>query len=261
MHVILSRRATTIVATFVSLFIIIVITGSFHEPTYNAIKNKTIGPTHVGTYQNPAPSLLNSPGASGFDKDGNEKLAYVILLSGTVDSTQGEDLENDVYFVATRILVWQLLHVPETRTKHDVIVLVTPTVSQSRRDRLEKDGVQVRPVEFVEISGSPWIKGEARQFDDLMTKFRAWQLTEYNRVLLFDSDSMVRKNMDKIFDEPLAQIQKSLTGGFKPLEGQMKWPDKYLFAGGSEVWDSNHKFPPTHDGGGLKYKGNMNAGL
>lgn len=256
MRVSFDRRA--IIATIVAFVLVIVITGSFHEPTYNAIKNKTgFGP--VASQNTPAPPI-NPTGATGFDENGKERLAYAVLLSGTVDSTQGDDLENDNYFVATRILIWQLLHVPESRTNYDVVVMVTPTVSQSRRDRLAKDGAIVIPVDMVKTA--PWIKPGEHQWDDLMTKFRAWQLTQYNRVLMFDGDSQLRKNIDKVFDQPLAQIQKSLTDPkFQPMEGQPKWPEKYLFAGGSEVWDSNHKYPPYHDGGGLKGKGNMNAGF
>ncbi|CAI6251076.1 unnamed protein product [Periconia digitata] len=255
MRVTFDRRIIT--AAITAVILVILLTGSFHEPTYNAIKNKT-GFGKVAVQQNPAPPI-NPNNATGFDEQGNEKLAYAVLLSGTVDSAQGDDLENDKYFVATRILLWQLLHVPESRTKFDVVVLVTPTVSQSRRDRLEKDGAKIILVDMVKTAS--WIKPGEHQWDDLMTKFRAWQLTQYNRVLMFDGDSMVRKNMDKIFDEPLAQIQSSLKiPGVQPMEGQPMWPDEYLFAGGSEVWDSNHKFPPFH-GGGLKREGVMNAGF
>ncbi|KAF2638165.1 nucleotide-diphospho-sugar transferase [Massarina eburnea CBS 473.64] len=237
-------------------------TLSFHEPTYDAIKHKTgFGQKGPSLSSNIAP--LNPEGASGFDDNGNEKLAYVVLLSGTVDSAQSDDLEKDNYFIATRILVWQLLHVPESRTKHDVIVMITPSVSQSRRDRLEKDGAILKLVDFVRTPHDSWIYEGigSHQWDDLTTKFRAWQLTQYNRVLLLDGDSMLRHSLDGLFDQPLAQIQKSLTDSkFKPLENQISWPDKYLYAGGSEVWDSNHQYPPFH-GGGLKKKGRMNAGF
>lgn len=91
----------------------------------------------------------------GYTKDENEKLVYVTFLSGTVD--QDDDHEKDNYLQAVRILVWQLVHVLETRTKHDVIVMVTPSVSQSRRDRLKKDGAIIYPVEFLHTLNDGWI--------------------------------------------------------------------------------------------------------
>jgi alpha-N-acetylglucosamine transferase len=264
MKIMFDRRGIT--AAVIATLLVILITISFHEPTVDALKHKT-GFGH----QSPSTSIhvpippVNPDGASGFDDKGNEKLAYVVLLSGTIDSAQGDDLEKDLYFQATRILIWQFLHVPESRTKHDVIVMVTPTVTEHRRERLRKDGAIVVPVDLVKTPHDGWVHAgiERPQWDDLMTKFRAWQLTQYNRVLLLDGDTQLRHSLDGVFDEPLAQIQQSLTDPkFQPLEGQVKWPEKYLFAGGSEVWDSNHKYPPFHGGdGGLKGKGNMNAGF
>jgi hypothetical protein len=55
----------------------------------------------------------------------NEKLAYAIFLSGTLD--QDEDLEEDKYFVAVRIAIWQLLHKKDTRACGiDVVAMVGP---------------------------------------------------------------------------------------------------------------------------------------
>ena len=55
----------------------------------------------------------------------DEKLAYAIFLSGTLD--QDEDLEEDKYFVAVRIAIWQLVHKKDTRACGiDVVVMVGP---------------------------------------------------------------------------------------------------------------------------------------
>ena len=79
-----------------------------------------------------------------------ERLAYVTWLSSTVSGPDKDDF-SEGYFVATRILVYQLLHAPKTRTNKsiDVIVVVTPDVSESRRERLRKDGAVVQPIEFL----------------------------------------------------------------------------------------------------------------
>jgi alpha-N-acetylglucosamine transferase len=200
-----------------------------------------------------------NPNNTGTHPDGSEKLAYVTFLSGTLD--HDEDLENDNYFVAIRILVWQLLHNIETRTKNiDVVVMVTPSVSQSRRHRLKKDGAIVYPVEFLR-SQSRWAKAEDPRWDDVMTKLRVWEMTQYSRILVMDGDSMLVRPLDGVFDDPGTQIQKTRNfDNYTALEGIKPLPPTYLLASLSEVWDSTHEFPPTH-GTGLKKEGYMNAGF
>jgi alpha-N-acetylglucosamine transferase len=193
--------------------------------------------------------------------DGQEKLAYVTFLSGTV--YQDDDLENDNYLQAVRILVWQLVHVPGTRTKHDVVVMVTPNVSKSRRERLKKDGAIVYPVEFLHVENDDWIKPETRRFDDVMTKMRVWEMTQYSRILMLDGDSMLRSSLDGVFDDPGAQLLQTKDTklvNYTALEGEAPLPETYLLASLSEVWDSSHSFPPGQ-GTGLKDIGNMNAGF
>jgi alpha-N-acetylglucosamine transferase len=200
-----------------------------------------------------------NPNNTGTHPDGSEKLAYVTFLSGTLD--HDEDLENDNYFIAIRILIWQLLHQPETRTNGiDVVVMVTPSVSQSRRDRLQRDGAILYPVEFLR-SKSRWAKAEDPRWEDVMTKLRVWEMTQYSRILVMDGDSMLVRPLDGVFDDPAAQIQKTnVDVPYKPLKGEAPMPAHYLLASLSEVWDSTHDFPPTH-GTGLKQKGFLNAGF
>ncbi|KAF1828029.1 nucleotide-diphospho-sugar transferase [Decorospora gaudefroyi] len=184
--------------------------------------------------------------------DREEKLAYVTFLSGTVDA--GDDLEEDKYFQAVRILIWQLVHKAETRTKHDVVVMVTPTVSQARRDRLTKDSAIIHDVEFLHTPNDSWVHAALHRWDDVMTKMRVWEMTQYDRILMLDGDSMLLKSLDGVFDEQAAQLLAT-----KP-SNNTNLPPTYLVASNSEVWDSSHSFPPTH-GTGLKGAGNMNAGF
>lgn len=207
-----------------------------------------------------APTYLESNVASTANKP--EKLAYVTFLTGNVaegddlftPNADAEDLEEDKYFQAIRILLWQFIHKPETRTRHDVIVMVTPTVSQSRRDRLKKDGAIVHAVEFLHTANDGWVHPEVHRWDDVMTKLRVWEMTQYDRIVVLDGDSMLLKNLDPVFDDPGAQLLAT-----KP-SNQTDLPSTYLLASNSEVWDSTHSFPPTH-GTGLKGPGNMNAGF
>ncbi|KAF2133466.1 glycosyltransferase family 8 protein, partial [Dothidotthia symphoricarpi CBS 119687] len=205
------------------------------------------------------PQYLDIEGQHGNTTD--EKLAYVTFLSGTVDA--GDDLEKDNYFVAVRILIWQLVHNPQTRTKHDVVVMVTPTVSQSRRDRLAKDGAIIYPVEFLRTGKDDWIQPEQHRWDDVMTKMRVWQMTQYSRILMLDGDTMLRSSLDGVFDDPGAQIlatKQPHAVNYTALPDEAPLPPTYLLASLTEVWDSTHAFPPK-DGTGLKQIGYMNAGF
>lgn len=208
----------------------------------------------------PTPPPYLEANVTGTDRP--EKLAYVTFLTGV--PTEGDDLfkpngdadnlEDDKYFQAIRILIWQFIHKPETRTKHDVIVMVTPTVTQARRDRLEKDGAIVHAVEFLHTANDSWVHPEVHRWDDVMTKLRVWEMTQYDRIVVMDGDSMLLKNLDPVFDDPAAQLLATKPSNDTDL------PSTYLLASNSEVWDSSHTFPPTH-GTGLKGPGNMNAGF
>ncbi|KAL3430066.1 nucleotide-diphospho-sugar transferase [Aspergillus tetrazonus] len=68
------------------------------------------------------------------------------------------------------------------------------------RIRQQYPHVKLRPVQVLSTSsGDPtWHKS--------LTKFYAFDLTEYTRVLVFDSDSMVLNNMDHYFLSPLAPV-------------------------------------------------------
>ena len=196
--------------------------------------------------------------ATGDQIPKNERLAYAVYFTGGPDVA--EDYEEDNYFIAVRILVWQLLHVPQSRTKHDVVVVVTPTVSQSRRDRLRRDGAVVHSVEFVENEG--WSATSNPLWVGIMTKLRLWQMTQYSRIVLFDGDSMVRHNLDDVFNDPGAQLMRSKDPNANdynmPTKGTV--PETYLLAGLSEVWSSDHEYPPT-DKAGLKELTKFNAGF
>jgi alpha-N-acetylglucosamine transferase len=228
-----------------------------HLPAMPAVISKK--PTEAAAEPPKPPSLTAPPylDAERFNATKEvreEKLAYVTFLSGTVDS--GDDLEADNYLQAVRILIWQLKHNPSTRTTHDVVVMVTPSVSASRRIQLEKDGALIHPVEFLHTDNDDWIHAELHRWDDVMTKMRVWEMLQYDRILMLDGDSMLLKSLDGVFDDPHAHPLHT-----KPHSANdTGLPETYLLASNSEVWDSTHKFPPQ-DGTGLKGIGRMNAGF
>lgn len=60
--------------------------------------------------------------------------------------------------------------------------------------------------------------GGSRRFQDVFTKLRVLELTEYSKVCLLDSDMLVRDNIDEIFDlQPPAALVR---GTFPPRHGE-----------------------------------------
>ncbi|KAF2262108.1 nucleotide-diphospho-sugar transferase, partial [Lojkania enalia] len=187
-----------------------------------------------------------------------EKLAYVTWLSSTIYGEKSE--EEDVFFIATRILVWQLLHYEKTKTKGiDVVVIVTPDVSESRRKRLRKDGATVRPIDFVHGKSDSWLHPGESRWNDIMSKLRAWEMTEYSRILMLDGDIILLHRLDGIFNDP--STAPLLTNrDIETPQDEPDLPSSYLLASIGEVSGADHPFPPTWDNG-LKKPGYFCAGL
>ena len=53
------------------------------------------------------------------------------------------------------------------------------------------------------------------RFTNVWTKLRAFELTEYERVVLVDSDMLVCRNMDELMDVPLGALERpAIAAGF-----------------------------------------------
>lgn len=228
---------------------------------------------NIGIGRNSASTVYNSPSkdiyrtGSGFCNGsvpvlatGKERFAYVTFLSGAIDAPN--DLEEDNYFVATRILVWQLLHKAETRSNGiDVIVMVTPSVTDSRRARLARDGAIIYPVDSLRVENDQWIHGAQNRWNDGVTKLRAWEMTQYSRILMLDGDTMLRRPLDGVFDDRGAKVGSSKQiKNHITLDGEAPLPRNYLLGSLSEVGDSAHDFPPN-DSTEMENVGKMNTGF
>ncbi|KAL3425302.1 glycosyl transferase family 8 [Phlyctema vagabunda] len=192
----------------------------------------------------------NIPFANEEPKTPTNNYAFSAFLAAP--SMEGQDDNDDLYFVATRLIIYQLLHAPETRTRNSYpfVVLVTKEVTQSKRDRLEKDGAIVQVVEKLSLD---WAKTR-KAWRDVLTKLRLFEMYQYDKVLFLDSDTLITRPMDDIFDDPAAQEQKNLGGiGKKAPDDEGKQPETYIFAGNAGSGGYAHPYPPP--------KGNnLNAG-
>lgn len=135
-------------------------------------------------YQNNVPSNVDRPIAdvhtTPLDEPASQKYAFAAFLAEWSPDNAEKKNDTDMYFIQTRILTYQFLYDPITRTDPNVdfIVLVMPNVDDWKKEQLKKDGAKVVEVKPVE-SKVGWHKG---RWKDLFSKFHVFTLTQYDKV-------------------------------------------------------------------------------
>ncbi|GAM91322.1 hypothetical protein ANO11243_093710 [Dothideomycetidae sp. 11243] len=194
------------------------------EPTAEAVKfyeDREIATIHVGGTKS--------------------KYAFATFLAG---SDTELDPKDDKYLTAVRILTFQLLHANETRSQDrniPFLVLVADKVSKAAREQLQIDGATIVPVTRLTAS---WLKPDKPAWDDVMTKLRVWQLTDFERIAFLDADTILNKPLDSVFTDAATQDQTTLLNRLSPLG--IPPPKKYVFAG-----NANHPQPRNVTGTGM----------
>jgi alpha-N-acetylglucosamine transferase len=87
-------------------------------------------------------------------------------------------------------------------------------------------------------------------------------MTQYERILIMDSDEVLQTNIDAVFEDPKAVIlkPKPQPEGFKQLEHEAPFPEEYLMAGMEELANT-HKFPTQGPEDYYQGGGYLNAGF
>lgn len=167
------------------------------------------------------------------------KHAFVVFIGRDYQTNTADD--QDTYFVGTRVLTYQLLHALRTRTNTslDVVVLATTDVKPSKLARLASDGARVLVVDRL---SSPWIKSEEPRWADVLTKLRVCALTEYEKVLLLDSDMLLVDRMDGIFADASTKPQAPIITLADPSEPAL--PATYMLAAQPIQNQRVHPYPP-----------------
>lgn len=196
-----------------------------------------------------------TPGGS----NGRPKYAFATFLADTLHAND-TDSNHDHYFIATRMLAYQLLHAPETRSTVEIpfIVMVTEDIQEEKRERLQKDGAIVIQGDSIHAE---WIMPDRKSWGDVLTKLRFWELTDYDRICFLDSDTVLTRPIDGIFDDPAVSLQATgnISSG-NSRENEDLIPATYGFAGIPE-FNRQHGYPPrveNHDYPNINY---LNAGL
>ncbi|KAM3237327.1 UDP-glucuronate:xylan alpha-glucuronosyltransferase 2-like [Capsicum chacoense] len=91
-----------------------------------------------------------------------------------------------------------------TGTSRDLVLLLDNTISKPKRDTLIKAGWKLRFIKRIRNT-----RAEKNMYNKYnYSKFRLWQLTDYDKVVFIDADIIVLRNIDILFQFP----QLSATG-------------------------------------------------
>lgn len=180
-----------------------------------------------------------------------EKFAFVTFLNRPYTPLPSDD--DDKYFIMARMMAFQILHNPQTKTQkgYPFIVLTSEGVEDSKIERLRMDGATVIPVKRIT---SPWLHTKNSQWWDQLTKLRLFEMTDYERIAYFDTDTIIVTNVDDIFNDPAAVVAQNLNKPDKAPADEGPQPSTYVFAGTAGAGGFKKKFPPP------KGRNNLNAG-
>ncbi|KAF8507135.1 nucleotide-diphospho-sugar transferase [Russula emetica] len=106
-------------------------------------------------------------------------------------------LAKDSYFPGVLTLERSLKSV---QSRYPLVVLVTPALPQRTRDALSRRKIQFREIQHLKPENGPALAGHDARFADTWTKLRAFELVEYDRVVMMDSDMIVMRNMDELME-------------------------------------------------------------
>jgi len=146
------------------------------------------------------------------------------------------------YLVGIRMLIYQLLHDPMTRTNHGIpfVVLVTQEVPQEHRDRLIKDGATIVEVSPINIE---WIKPGRPRWAHVTDKLHVFELVQYEKILLLDADHVIVKPLDGVFEDPATEVVSNLGKTENIHDDEGLQPRTFMMAGNSGPYEADHPYP------------------
>ncbi|GJX17512.1 UDP-glucuronate:xylan alpha-glucuronosyltransferase 2 isoform X1, partial [Tanacetum coccineum] len=102
---------------------------------------------------------------------------------------------SETYVCGAIMLAQSLL---KAGTNRDLILLIDTSISVEKRDALAAAGWIIRIIERIR---NP--RAEKYSYNEYnYSKFRLWQLTDYDKIIFIDSDIIVLRNLDLIFSFP-----------------------------------------------------------
>lgn len=130
------------------------------------------------------------------------KEAYVLSLPS---------VEREEYLLALRVLLYGYKYDHDTRDpSRDVIVMTTPHVPVEVEDQLRADGAIIFRHDLIPSITDPFDINSDHICRHCYNKLLVWNMTQYERVLLADSDFLMVRSLEGIWDEPESQAETGL---------------------------------------------------
>ena len=168
-----------------------------------------------------------------YDEHGKKLYAYVTLV-----------MLGDLYIAAAIVLAHSLR---KLNTKADLVILVTPDVTESGKQCLRKYFDLIVEIDYVSIKN--WrtkVQPHRQYLNYVFTRFHVFNLLQYKKIIMIDADAIVMKYPDHLFtlDAPagcfLRNKEKIITydkeGNYiLPKENTFKWYKEYCDCCGHNV--------------------------
>ncbi|KAI0936171.1 hypothetical protein AcW1_000473 [Taiwanofungus camphoratus] len=92
------------------------------------------------------------------------------------------------------------------RSAYPLVAMVTSDLPRDVQEVLRRRGIVLKEVEHLQPQeGTHMLSAHDERFAETWTKLKAFDLVEYDRVVLLDSDMIVMRNMDELMDLDLPQ--------------------------------------------------------
>ncbi|KAJ8610942.1 hypothetical protein MRB53_038246 [Persea americana] len=178
---------------------------------------------------------------------GNYKgVAFTMMLGADFYNSDADPDDADGYFVGARVLIYQLLHSPKTRTKNNipVIVFVTEEVKHSKRQRLMADGAMI--VELPVFETAEWVSPAQARWPDVNRKLHLARMTEYKKLLFIDCDHLILERLDGVFDDQATETRPIRNNASEFRRDEAPLPTDYMVAAIPEQFNHEHDVPPSY---------------
>lgn len=169
---------------------------------------------------------LKLPPRNPSKTDESKPYTFAVFFSPALD-------RKGLYFLNVRMLIHRLLHHPRTKTRkgYKVTVIVPRNLPEHFRRILRKDGAILYFTDILSIDKNPAVS----RFRDTWTKLTVWNMTDYSRVALYDSDVLILENHDGIFEPEYVQLQDQ-PERYKPNPNIPKELYPYLFTAAADTY-------------------------
>lgn len=158
-----------------------------------------------------------------------------------------EDDSDDIYFLAARVLAYQIMYASETRSTLPFHCLVTHRVRESKRALLRSDGFIIDEVEAINPALWMLAEGDLKDLDKIdryqqnrpnlrpeyyetFSKPRVWQMTQYDRFVYPDGDMFLTAPLDPVLDSVEGNtMRQNLKYTDNTTEAEARQPEEYIW--------------------------------